>query len=333
MDPLTQATLGAAAAAVASRSNSVRRALLIGAVAGAAPDLDVFIRSAEDPLLNLQYHRHFTHALLFAPVIGLLVAALFKGLFYKRDWPFRELLLFATLGALSHGLLDACTSYGTMLYLPLSRHRESWDLISIIDPLFTLPLILLCSAGFITRKPRLVRIGICLCLMYLSFGYLQRERARHFAQELAERRQIPVDSITARPSFANTILWRIIVRSDELYTVDAVALIPFRKPTLYSGAGVPLARLDSLAAEGSRQALDIARFDHFSQSYLYEVPGKPLVLGDLRYALFPNSVQPLWGIRLDPQRPDSHVQMVYFREPSKDAFHKLWAMICGKSID
>lgn len=330
MDPLTQATLGAAAAAVISRPSSVRRALLIGAVAGAAPDLDVFIISSEDPLLNLQYHRHFTHSLLFAPVIGLLVAALFKGLFYTRRWPFRELLLFATLGALSHGLLDACTSYGTMLYLPFSAHRESWDLISIIDPIFTVPLVLLCIAGFIASKPRLIRIGMCLCLMYLSFGYIQRERARSYALELATSRGLTIESVTARPSFANTILWRIIVRSKDSYTVDAVWLMPFQEPTLYSGATVPMPDLDKLAQDGSQQALDIARFDHFSQGYLYEVPSKPHVLGDLRYALFPNSIEPLWGIRLNPKTPDAHIEMVHFREPSKAAFTKLWAMICGK---
>ena len=45
---------------------------MLGALAGAAPDLDVLIRSETDPLLALQYHRHFTHALLIAPLIGLL---------------------------------------------------------------------------------------------------------------------------------------------------------------------------------------------------------------------------------------------------------------------
>ena len=63
------------------------------------------------------------------------------------------------------------------------------------------------------------------------------------------------------------------------------------------------------------------------------MPGKQHVLGDLRYALFPNSIEPLWGIRLNPESPDEHVDMVHFREPYKAAFTKLWAMICGKSID
>ena len=50
-----------------------RRAWLYGCVGGLAPDLDVFIRSSADPLVALEYHRHFTHSLLFIPIGGTLV--------------------------------------------------------------------------------------------------------------------------------------------------------------------------------------------------------------------------------------------------------------------
>ena len=233
------------------------------------------ISRPEDPLLSLHYHRHFSHALLFAPIIGLLVAALFKGLFYLRQWSFGELFKFATLGACSHGLLDACTSYGTMLYLPFSKHRESWDLISIIDPLFTIPLFTLCIVSFIYRKTRIAQIAIILCMMYLCFGYLQRKRAENFAYELATQRGITIESINARPSFANTLLWRIIVRSEDHYYVDAVQLMPFHQPKLYEGSHTPIPDLSAFVPAESQQSHDIERFKHFSQGYLYEVPGKP----------------------------------------------------------
>lgn len=155
MDPLSQATLGAAAATLFSRRDNVRRAILVGAAAGAFPDVDVFIKSAVDPLLQLQYHRHFTHAILAAPVIGLVVATFFRFAFYRRGVPLRELATFGIAGALTHGFLDACTSYGTLLYLPLSGHRESWDIISIIDPLFAGPLVFLTLIAFAKKVPTL----------------------------------------------------------------------------------------------------------------------------------------------------------------------------------
>ena len=67
-------------------------AALVGAVAGMTADLDVLIRSSADPLLNLEYHRHFSHSLLFVPLgallkrspraaqVGLVFAALYLGL-------------------------------------------------------------------------------------------------------------------------------------------------------------------------------------------------------------------------------------------------------------
>lgn len=332
MDPISQVSIGAAAAALAARKGSTRRALLVGAVAGGLPDLDVFIRSDTDPLLALQYHRHFTHALLFAPVIGVVVAILFRLLTFKNPWPFRELLTYATLGALSHGLLDACTSYGTQLYLPFSTYRESWDIISIIDPLFTLPLIGCLLWALIRKRSRPAHIGLSLCIVYLSFGYIQRERAQHYAQTLATSRGYSVDELTARPSFANNILWRIIVRSGDTYHVDAVWLMPFKTPKLYPGSQVQRANLPAHSPAHGQQAQDIARFHHFSQGYLYAVPGQPNILGDLRYALFPNSIQPLWGIRTNPATPEQHVEMVYYREPSTAALKQLWTMLRGQAL-
>src|SRR5690606_29471703 len=62
-----------------------RKTWWLGALGGMAPDLDVIIRSASDPLLALEYHRHFTHSLAFIPIGGLLVAAPF--LWLARDQP------------------------------------------------------------------------------------------------------------------------------------------------------------------------------------------------------------------------------------------------------
>ena len=78
MDPLAQGLAGASLAGACARDKEeARRSLLVGFAAGLLADLDVFIRSPEDPLLRLEFHRQFTHSLLFIPVGGLFVAALF----------------------------------------------------------------------------------------------------------------------------------------------------------------------------------------------------------------------------------------------------------------
>ncbi len=336
MDPLTQASIGAAAAAIVCRKAETRHALLLGALAGAAPDLDVLIRSETDPLLALQYHRHFTHALLIAPLIGLLVAALFKGLFFWKHYRYRRLLLFGMMGAITHGPIDACTSYGTLLYWPISHHRESWDIISIIDPIFTLPLALLTVIAFVFRRPRFAQYAVALCLIYLSLGTYQRGQATQFAAQIAEERGHEPEELSVRPSLANILLWRIVYRSGDEYHVDALRTTPFSDPKQYPGSIVDAFSEESaqiIAPEGSVLADDIERFRFFSQGYLYRYSDEVNVVADLRYAMFPDSIKPLWGIRMNPANSEDHVSMEYFREPSEGSLDRLWRMIRGESVE
>ena len=67
MDPISQGAVGALAAKASVRNKNLAKITLVGCLAGMAPDLDVLIQSREDPILFLEYHRQFTHSLLFIP--------------------------------------------------------------------------------------------------------------------------------------------------------------------------------------------------------------------------------------------------------------------------
>ena len=54
---------------------------------------------------------------------------------------YRQVWFIALLGYGTNGLLDACTTYGTLLLWPFSNARIAWNNVSVIDPLFTLPLL------------------------------------------------------------------------------------------------------------------------------------------------------------------------------------------------
>ena len=64
MDLLTQGLLGGALASAAANREEARRAAFVGFGAALLADADVFIGSPGDPLLKLEFHRHFTHALI-----------------------------------------------------------------------------------------------------------------------------------------------------------------------------------------------------------------------------------------------------------------------------
>lgn len=333
MDVLSQGLAGAIVASSLANPQQVRLAAAIGCFAGLLADADVLIRSSDDALLFLDFHRHFTHALLFIPVGGLL-AALLAWPFARRALSFRRLYLYALLGYLPSGLLDACTSYGTHLLWPLTETRIAWSVISIIDPLFTLVL----AAGLIlalARRSALpARIALSLALLYLVFGMVQRERAESVARALAASRGHRIERIALHPSLGNVLLWRSVYSAGGHYHVDAVRAGLLSAPRVYAGGALPhAARADLPGLQpGSVLARDIERFEKFSDGFLARHPDRPDVLGDVRYALLPNSTLPLWGIRHDLSRQDRHVEFVTFRQHDGKQRRAFMDMLLGRAV-
>jgi inner membrane protein len=295
-----------------------------------APDLDVLIRSSADPLLFLEYHRQFTHALLFIPV-GALLCALPLHLLARRWFGFAATYGFCLLGYASHGLLDACTSYGTELLWPFSDARIAWNRVSVVDPAFTLPLVVLLVLALVRRRARYARLGLLWGLGYLALGVLQGERAQAAAEALARERGHRADELTVKPSFGNLLVWKTLYVHDGRYHVDAVRLAGDVR--VYPGETV--ARLDAardlpwLAAD-SQQARDVERFRRFSAGHLALDPDDPYRVVDVRYSMVPNQIDPLWGIELEPAAPeDRHARFFTERRPTPAQRRALVRMVRG----
>ena len=335
MDPVTQGALGAAAAQSFANGKRSSAAMLAGWLGGMAADLDVLIRSSSDPLLFLEYHRHFTHSLLFIPVGGLLVA-LFVHLCIgrRRQWAFISTLGFCTAGYATHALLDGCTSYGTMLLWPFSDTRYAWDTISIIDPLFTLPIIALLVLSVSRRNPWPARVGLCWALMYVNIGFFQHERALQAGQELAQSRGHSPLRLEAKPGFANLLLFKTIYRTDSHFYVDAVRVALNSKH--YTGDSIAILNIQRdlpWLPDGSQQAEDLRRFEWFSDGYVALHPTIKNEVIDIRYSMLPQHIDPLWGITLSPSAtPLQHAAYVTHRESSAELLNTYWQMIRGRDL-
>ena len=205
MDPISQGAVGATFAQSVADRERLRAYAVFGALAGMAPDLDVFIQSSSDPLLFLEYHRHFTHSLVFIPVGALIVAAALYRL-WRHPLTFKQAYLAALVGYATHGLLDACTSYGTQLWWPFSDARIAWNNVSVVDPLLTLPLLSLLVAAIIRKSRRLSLAGICWVALYLGMGVVQHDRAYAVAEQAALAQGHTPNRLTVKPGFANIIV-------------------------------------------------------------------------------------------------------------------------------
>lgn len=331
MDPITQGVVGAALAQTKGEPKTLAKAGIIGALAGMAPDLDVLIRSSTDPLLVLEYHRHFTHSLLFIP-LGALVCALALYPLIANRWQlsFKSIYLWSLLGFATHGLLDGCTSYGTLLLWPITDHRFSLDIISVIDPLFTLPLLVLILLSS-TLKSRSYLYGALIWgTLYLSIGFIQHERALDIGRQIAAERGHQPLRLEAKPSFGNLIIWKLVYETKQQFYVDAVKPGLFKKRvwTGESTKKINLAEDFPWLESNSQQAEDIKRFGKFSSGYLGMDPQDSLGIVDIRYSLLPHQIAPLWGIQLsEDQNAEKHVKYFTRREQRSASLKELMTMI------
>ncbi len=331
MDPISQGVLGASAAQAASRPRHLLAATLCGTLAGMAPDLDALIRSDADPLLYLEYHRQFTHALIFIPFGALFCAAVLQ-LLVRATLSFRQTYAYCLLGYATHGLLDACTSYGTQLLWPFSSARVAWHTVSIIDPVFTAPLLVLIGLGVWRRRTGYARLALVWVAVFMLCGVVQRERAELAGTSLAAARGHDPQRLSAKPSFGNLLVWKVIYEYDGRYYVDAVRLLG--KPRIIPGTSIaalqPLRDLPWLRI-GMQQARDLERFRWFSDAYLALAPGRDDFVIDMRYSMLPDEVDGLWGIRFDRSAPHTaHVRFLWSREVTPATRQRLLDMILGR---
>lgn len=335
MDPLTQGVVGATLAGAFAPKGLKRKALVAGFCGGMTADLDVLIRSDADPLLTLQFHRHFTHALAFIPLGGALTALALMALpLLRRGLGWWRLYLFATLGYATSGLIDACTSYGTYLYWPFSDTRVAWNTMPIIDPAYTGLLLVFLFLSLINRRALFGWLGLAVGLGYPLLGEWQHRKAEAFIREVAaERGHIELDRLTAKPAPLSLLLWRTVYRHEDRYFVDALQ-VPFRgEARLYPGGSTPALDFPEDFPQlppDSRLYHDLARFHHFSDRYLYKPEGMRHFVADLRYAMIPNSLEPLWGVRWEPGAFDAGVSFETFRTVDETKRKRFLDMLLGR---
>lgn len=333
MDPLTQGALGASLPQSFCNKKQILIVAIIGFLSGMAADLDIFIRSDSDPLLFLEYHRQFTHSLIFIPFGGLICATFFYYLFSKfSSLSFKQTYLYSTLGYATHGLLDSCTSYGTQLFWPFTHHRYSWDTISIIDPILTLPLLAMVIIAIIKKSPKIALAGFLWVIMYQGIGLYQNHRATEIGRQLAHQRGHTPIRLNAKPTLGNLILWKVIYETNDGYYTDGVRV--GLETQVFPGE---LIRKLNISKDfpwlnpDSQQAKDIQRFTWFSQGYVSVDPNNPSRIIDTRYSLLPNKADGLWSIWISPSADiDEHAQFRMDRDTSVSKRREFFKMLFNR---
>ena len=219
MDSVTQLVLGAAVGEAVMGLKVGNKAVLWGAIAGTLPDLDVFIPLG-DVVRDFTYHRSSSHSLFvlaaLTPLMVWLINKIHPGLREHRSrWMLMIYLVFAT-----HVLLDSFTAYGTQIFWPIVTTPVSWSTVFIIDPLYTLPMVVgVLAALLMTRDTNrghlLNRYGLVLSAAYLSWTLIAKQVTESNIEADLQAQDIRYQKIFTTPSPFNSLLWRAVVKVDN----------------------------------------------------------------------------------------------------------------------
>lgn len=284
MDSVTQAVLGASVSGVMLGRYHGRKAYVAGAILGTLPDLDVLIRYS-NPIANMINHRGFSHSVFVLTALSLVLTWLI------RKWPpatqYDWKRLFATLWLvfITHVLADAFTSYGTQLFWPLMPTPTSWSSIFIIDPFFTIPMLIATIAGISWgARPRVQRmnaLALGWCVAYLCVSLAGKAVAESRVRTALEQSGVEVEAIFSTPGPFNILLWRVVARTDDDHYYEYITSLLDKAPREHVKAALNTSMADRFPDDPMINGLR-----WFSGDWIrYDIIDTHLVATDLRMGL------------------------------------------------
>lgn len=291
MDSLSQIVLGGAVAAAIAPSGHRRAALLAGAALGTLPDLDGVLIAlfTDDPVARMTLHRSFSHSLLVLPVLGAVIWWLFSRRGGRVAQAPGRWFWAIELALVTHPLLDAFTVYGTQLWWPLSPPPAMGSSVFIIDPLYTVWLLLACVLAWLWPRRRIAQpalvAGLALSSAYLGWSLYAKAMVDRQAETTLAAMGLASAPRFSTPMPFTTLLWKVVAMTPSGY-VEAERSVFDTGPMVFRGhpSNVhALARADAAGIDAVR------RLQWFNRGFMRaQVRDGQLLLSDLRMGLEPD---------------------------------------------
>lgn len=291
MDSLTQIVLGAATAAAIAPAGHRRAALLAGAALGTLPDLDALWLgfTAADPVAVMTDHRSFSHSLLVLPWLAALIWWIFRRYGNGRVAQAPQRWFWAIqVALLTHPLLDAMTVYGTQLWWPLRPSPTMGASVFIIDPAYTIWLLLGCVLAWFGRARRWAGTAL-LAALAISTAYLGWSLVAKAQVDRAAQQSLAAMGLGDAPRFSvpmpfNTLLWRVVAMTPGGYVVGDRSVVVDEGPMQFQGYP------SNVQALRQAQGLPaVQRLLWFNRGFMRaQVVDGRLLLSDLRMGLEPD---------------------------------------------
>ncbi len=260
------------------------KAALWGSVCATLPDLDTFIRHG-DPIRDMTYHRTESHALFYLTLVAPLLAWLISRI-HREPQLFKRWWLMVWLALIFHPLLDLMTIYGTQLGLPFTDYPFGVGSIFIIDPLFTLPVLVGAVVALVWRSPRAFRWnagGLALSAAYLAWTFVAQQHVTGIARDALRAQGIEAEQVEVDPTALNSILWRITVMTPHSYLEGFYSLLDSNRTITFREHPRGEALYEALRGDWN-----VARVAWFSHGFFkMEQRGDEVFITDLRLGMEP----------------------------------------------
>ena len=339
MDSITQIVLGAACGETVLGKKIGNRALLFGAIGGTIPDLDVFVGKIiyNSEIDSMAFHRGFMHSFLFA-ILGAFVFGFFAFWLYNRgkrfgmttqkDWVW---LFFASI--FTHPILDSFTAYGTQLFAPFSNYRVAFNNISVADPIYTLPfLVLLIVVMFFkrtsTKRSLFLKLGLGVSSLYMILTLVNKCYVNGVYKKALEDEKINYLRFQTQPTILNNFLWYGIAETETAYFVGFYSILD-TKSTISRWHKLP--KNHNLICDNIKDLETLAWFSGGYYNLSETADSKTYLFKDLRYPLMdeedPNSTIFKFTITKSDERWEA--APFYAPNVNRSSLNSFWARLKG----
>lgn len=240
MDSLTQATLGAAIGEALLGKKIGNKGAILGAIIATIPDLDVALKPFYSDLQNISIHRGYSHSILFSVIGAFLITYVLSRIKWTNQIAKTRLWLFSWLALFTHMLLDAFTSYGTQLFLPFTDWRVSFDSINIVDPVYTIPLLIgVLVSVFYYKKSDNKRslpntIGLIISSLYLLFTLANKQHIEQVFNTQLEEQNIPSFRLLTVPVKVGNMVWYGVAKDKRQLHIGKYSMLDNNKIEFHS---------------------------------------------------------------------------------------------------
>lgn len=218
----------------------------------------------------------------------------------RVEMNFKHWYLFFFLTIVTHPILDCFTTYGTQIFQPFSDYRVSWNNISVFDPLYTAPFLILVLIAAFVKKGQSLRLwltvaGLSISSLYMIWTFKNKAEVNVAFKNSLSAEGLNYSKYITTPTIANNLLWNCVAKDDEHFYTGFYSILD-KEPIVKNILKIPINQALISGHEKDEAVRTLQWFSDGYNSYVHLDDGG-IVVNDLRFGRF----------SLDNERTDNFV--------------------------